>query len=72
MKTKVIAFRVNEREYEVLQFAANQAGLKLAEFVNKAMTPAIVNAFDAEDKQRRKEAAKAKRDAKKAAANGVQ
>ena len=72
MKTKVVAFRVTEEQYVALQFAAQQRLMKLAEFVDDALYPVKLQAFEAMKKEQKRLEAKAKRDAKKAAGNGVQ
>lgn len=72
MKTKVIAFRVTEDEYAALYYMARTKNLKLSEHVNECMTSAIMQGFDALTKERKRLEAKAKREAKKAAANGAQ
>lgn len=72
MKTKVIAFRVTEDEYAALYYMARTKGVKLSEHVNECMTSAIVQGFEALKKERKRLEAKAKREAKKAAANGAQ
>ncbi len=72
MKTKVIAFRVREDEYEALKAYSFNWFDTLAEFVNDRLTPEINKAMEEMAKQRKRAEAKAKRDAKKAAANGVQ
>ena len=72
MKTKVIAFRVTEDEYAALYYMARTKNMKLAEHVNECLTSAIMQGFDALAKERKRLEAKAKREAKKAAANGAQ
>ena len=72
MKTKVVAFRVTQQEYDALAFVAQSRGVKLSYFVDQALLPTIQQAVVAMDKERKRIEAKAKRDAKKAAANGVQ
>jgi hypothetical protein len=72
MKTKVIAFRVTQDEYAALYYMARTKNIKLAEHVNECLTSAIMQGFEALQKERKKAEAKAKRDAKKAAANGAQ
>jgi uncharacterized protein (DUF1778 family) len=72
MKTKVVAFRVSQQEYDALAFAAQNRGVKLSYFVDQALLPTIQQAVVAMDKERKRIEAKAKRDAKKAAANGLQ
>jgi len=72
MKTKVIAFRVNEREYNAMTFMASKEKLKLSEYVNKLLSFEKAYALQEFAKEEKRLEAKAKRDAKKAAANGVQ
>ena len=72
MKTKVIAFRVTEDEYAALYYMARTKNIKLAEHVSESLTSAIMQGFDALTKERKRLEAKAKREAKKAAANGAQ
>ena len=72
MKTKVVAFRVTQQEYDALAFVAQSRGVKLSYFVDQALLPTIQQAVVAMDKERKRIEAKAKRNAKKAAANGVQ
>jgi RNA-binding protein YhbY len=69
MKTKVIAFRVTQEEYEALSFVAAEVNEKLAEYVNNALFPAKGHALNIWRKHQKRVEAKAKRDAKKAAAN---
>lgn len=71
MKTKVVAFRVTQQEYDALAFVAQSRGVKLSYFVDQALLPTIQQAVVAMDKERKRIEAKAKRDAKKAAANGL-
>lgn len=66
--TRTVAFRLNEREYQALTAAAESKGLKLGRYVRNLMTVPIAVALDEIATQERKAAAKAKRDAKKAAA----
>ena len=72
MKTKVVAFRVTQQEYDALAFVAQSRGVKLSYFVDQALLPTIQQAVVAMDKERKRIEAKAKRDAKKAAANGLE
>ena len=69
MKTKVIAFRVTEDVYRVLDWQVKQHGAKLSDVVYKAMLPSIQEAAMAYSKEQKRLQAKAKRDAKKAARN---
>jgi predicted DNA-binding protein len=72
MKSKVIAFRVTQEEYEALALLASMDGKKLAHYVDDALMPTIQLAMSVYTRERKRAEAKAKRDAKKAAANGVQ
>jgi uncharacterized protein (DUF1778 family) len=72
MKTKVVAFRVTQQEYDALAFVANLHGKKLSAYVDDALLPTIQGAIIHLQKEQKRLEAKAKRDAKKAAANGAQ
>jgi len=72
MKNKVVAFRVTQNEYDALMFVANRTGKKLSAYVDDALLPTIQGALLAFTKEQKRLDAKAKRDAKKAAANGIQ
>lgn len=72
MKTKVVAFRVTQQEYDALAFVANLHGKKLSSYVDDALLATIQNAMVHLQKEQKRLEAKAKRDAKKAAANGAQ
>jgi hypothetical protein len=67
MKTKVIAFRVTQDEYDALVYNGKTAGLKLAEFVAWSLRPTIALSKEAVVREQKRLEAKAKRDAKKAA-----
>ena len=67
MKTKVIAFRVTQDEYDALVYNGKCAGMKLAEFVADSLRPTIALSKQALVKEQKRQEAKAKRDAKKAA-----
>ena len=69
MKTKVIAFRVTQQEYDALVYNGKTAGYKLAEFVSMAMRPTIALSKQALLKEEKRVEAKAKREAKKAVGN---
>jgi hypothetical protein len=71
MKTKVVAFRVTQQEYNALAFVANLHGKKLSAYIDDALLPTIQNAMVHLEKEQKRLQAKAKRDAKKAA-NAVQ
>ena len=72
MKNKVVAFRVTQQEYDALVFVAKLSGKKLSAYVDDALLPTVQNALHALHKEQKRLEAKAKRDAKKAAANGAQ
>ena len=72
MKTKVIAFRVTEDEYNALYFAARQTNRTVGQVVYDSIGGGFQEAMAALAKERKRLEAKAKREAKKAAANGAQ
>jgi hypothetical protein len=72
MKTKVIAFRVTQEEYDGLCFNAWTRAMKPSEFVLACLRQDIDLSVQAFHREQKRLQAKAKRDAKKAAANGVQ
>lgn len=72
MKTKVIAFRVTEQEYDALVYCASQSRIKLGEFVRLCLSSPVQEGMTALRKEEKRLEAKAKREAKKAAANGAQ
>lgn len=67
MKTKVIAFRVTQQEYDGLNLLASQQFMKVSEFVNDCLSGAIHEGFAALRKEEKRLEARAKREAKKAA-----
>ena len=67
MKTKVIAFRVREDEYEALKAYSLNWFDKLSDFVYDCMWETIKKAEAEMVKEQKRLEAKAKRDAKKAA-----
>ena len=69
MKTKVVAFRVTQEEYEALQLAAHDGKRKVADVVYYLIKPTVYHWQEELRKERKRAEAKAKRDAKKAAAN---
>ncbi len=71
MKTKVVAFRVTQEEYDALVLVAKASGQKLSEYVDNALLASMQEAVLKLRKEQKRLDAKAKRDAKKAA-NGVQ
>jgi hypothetical protein len=72
MKTRVISFRVREDEYEALKAYSFNWFDTLSEFIDDRLTLEINKAMEEMAKERKRAEAKAKRDAKKAAANGAQ
>jgi hypothetical protein len=72
MKTKVVAFRVTEEEYEALRRGAWAVNIKLSEFVYNLLDVHIDGCVHGLRQEKKRQEAKAKRDAKKAAANGAQ
>ena len=72
MKTKVVAFRVREDEYEALKAYSLNWFDKLSDFVYDCMLETIIKAEAEAVKEQKRLEAKAKREAKKAAANGAQ
>ena len=69
MKTKVIAFRVTEQEYDALLLEATRKGVSVTTYVRgSCMFHHLLNELEAEKKRLE---AKAKRAAKKAAAAQV-
>ena len=71
MKTKVIAFRVSQDEYDALYFAARSNNRKVGELVYSLLAPGFPEAMKALAKERKKVEAKAKRQALKEAASGL-
>jgi len=71
MKTKVVAFRVTQEEYDALAFVAQLTGKKLSAYVDDALLPTVQVALVQLQKERKRVEAKMKRDAKKAAVNGA-
>ena len=76
MKTKVISFRISEWDFEELDWLAEIEYMSVAEMARhlllKHYEDAMFEAREAIVKERKKAEAKAKRNAKKAAANGAQ
>ena len=72
MKTKVVALRVSQDEYDALYFAARQTNRTISDIVYAQIRGGFPEAMAALAKERKRLEAKAKRDAKKAAANGAQ
>jgi hypothetical protein len=71
MKTKVIAFRLTETEHELLEFRATSNGVKVSDVIRAALSHDIWAAAQDQEKARKRAAAKAKREAKKAAEQQV-
>ncbi len=80
MKTKVIAFRVTQDEYDALalrlewckQSESARHIRTMSELVDHTIRPELQAMLQGLAKERKRLEAKAKRDAKKAAANGAQ
>lgn len=70
-KTKVIAVRVTEEQYRALSVMAEGRLMKMGEYVFNYLIPAMNQGAEVLLKERKKAEAKAKREAKKAAANGL-
>ncbi len=69
MKTKVIAFRLTEREYDAVLLDATRKGMSVTKYVRESLVlNYLLNQLDMETKRLE---AKAKRAAKKAAAAQV-
>jgi len=71
MKTKVVAFRVTQEEYDGLVFNAGSRKMKVSDFVIACLRQDIDLSIQALKHEEKRLQAKAKRDAKKAAANGA-
>jgi hypothetical protein len=72
MKTKVISFRVTENEYNALVYNASTIKLSVGAFVWVSLRATVELSKQALAKEQKRLENKAKRDAKKAAANGAQ
>ena len=71
-KTKVVAFRMPEEEYEGLKALVNSVGVKsIGGWVYHSMLDDICDGMDIVKAERKKAEAKAKRQAKKEAASGL-
>ena len=69
MKTKVVAFRLTEREYDAVLLEATRKGMSVTKYVRESLVlNYLLNQLDMETKRLE---AKAKRAAKKAAAQVV-
>jgi len=71
-KTKVIAVRVTEEQYNGLKLLADGRLMKMGEYVYNSLMPTMILGMEAAHKERKKAEAKAKRQAKKEAHSGVQ
>ena len=67
MKTKVVAFRVNQEQYDALVYKARAENMKLSDVVYVGLLGVIAESRLAHEKEQKRLEAKAKRDAKKAA-----
>ena len=72
-KTKVVSLRLTEAEFEGLQLLRKQhGGHSVGYILRKQLDGFMSEAVNAHRKEQKRLEAKAKREAKKAAANGVQ
>jgi len=69
-KTKVIAIRVTQEQYNGLRLLADGRLMKMSEYVYNALMPTMTLGMEAVNKERKKAEAKAKRQAKKEAQSG--
>jgi uncharacterized protein (DUF1778 family) len=69
MKTKVVAFRVTQEEYDGLAFNAGCRKMKVSDFVIACLRQDLDLSVQALQHEQKRLQAKAKRDAKKATAN---
>jgi uncharacterized protein (DUF1778 family) len=69
MKTKVVAFRVTQEEYDGLSFNAGCRKMKVSDFVVACLRQDLDLSVQALQHEQKRLQAKAKRDAKKAARN---
>ena len=70
-KTKVIAIRVTEEQYNGLKLLADGRLMKMGEYIYNSLMPIMTLGMEAVYKERKKAEAKAKRLAKKEAQNVV-
>ena len=70
-KTKVIAVRVTQEQYDGLKLLADGRLMKMGEYVYNSLIPMMNLGQEALNKERKKAEAKAKRLAKKEAASGL-
>ena len=70
-KTKVIAIRVTQEQYDGLKLLADGRLMKMGEYVYNSLIPTMNLGQEAVNKERKKAEAKAKRLAKKEAASGL-
>lgn len=71
MKTKVVAFRVTEEQYHALQLESVRKGQKISEVLTDVMSVYFEGIVYALHRETKRLEAKAKREAKKAAAQQV-
>lgn len=71
-KTKVIAIRVTQEQYDGLRLLADGRLMKMGEYVYNSLIPTMNLGQEAVNKERKKAEAKAKRLAKKEASHGLQ
>jgi len=72
MKTKVVAIRITENQYEALQLWSKQHNMTITQLLKDFLASPLTAAEGNLRTERKRAEAKAKRDAKKAAANGAQ
>ena len=70
-KTKVIAFRLTEDDYNILQWRAKEQGVKIAELVGSRIALSVLDSKADYQAYCKKEQARLKRLAKKEAQNVV-
>ena len=70
-KTKVIAFRLTEEDYNILQWRAKERGVKIAELVASRIALSVTDSKADYQAFCKKAEAKAKRLAKKESASGL-
>ena len=70
-KTKVIAIRVTQEQYDALAVMANDYNIKMGKYVYNCLIPAMQLGAEVIQKQQKREEARLKRLAKKEAASGL-
>jgi hypothetical protein len=70
-KTKVIALRVTQEEYDALAVMADDYNIKMGKYVYNCLIPAIALGAEVIGKRQKREEARIKRLAKKEAASGL-